>query len=365
MEAKSIDGERFEKLVDLHMNTKSCSVFVQTNKSIYKPSDKIQFRVLLWDDDLRPFESSKVEVYVTDGAWNEVKQFESPKFVKGVFQDELQLSDAPVNWTIHVKVEEESDEITKQFEVAEYVLPQFEVIVDAKPHVAFSDDKIRVTVSGKDTFGKLAKGKATVTATVTKNHFSYRSPLKVAKIVDVDGKNDVEFDIKEELELRTINNAVTVDIEATFTEQLSGREHSASKTVTIHTTPHEIELRQSSDKIKPGLPFTVTAIVKFLDGSPDVDDENPVEFNVIYFHANKLKKRKTGPDTYTYQLCSEHRIKKCLVNGTAVLDIDVPRDVKQIEVDAKYLDTEGCTPRIAKVKSSSSQFVQAKILTEK
>jgi CD109 antigen len=376
LEAKAIDGEKFEKKVNLHLNLKKFSVFTQTDKSIYKPSENIQFRVLILCIDTKPYESSNVQIFITDGAQNRVKQFLNPKFKKGVFEGELQLSDSPVmgDWAIHVKVDE-SQEVLKDFEVAEYILPKFQVIVEANPHVTFSDEKIRATVSGKYTFGKLAKGKATVTAKVVQNRFGYGMPnqaQKVVKTVDVDGKKDVEFDIKQELKISDTDSEISVDIEATFMEELSGREHSGSTSVLIHKTPHKLDIVKSNEKIKPGLPYSITAFVKTHNGAPVLTDaENPVEFAITYYR--EVKNAQTNVDSIQfrgygggYQEESERKFERVfLANGSAELLMEVPKNVSRIEIDANYLKTHERTHRIEKLDSESGQFIQMKVLTKK
>ncbi|CRK99834.1 CLUMA_CG013141, isoform B, partial [Clunio marinus] len=279
----------------LHMNTKNQTVFVQTDKSIYKPADKVQFRVLVLDGDMKPLMGvGKVQVQINDGAKNRVKQFDDITLIKGVYQNELQLSDMPVmgKWNIQVNINGKSEKV-KTFEVAEYTLPKFEVTIDSNPDVSFKDGKIRATVKAKYTFGKIAKGNATVTAEVTytrrrRSGDHRRTPVTEAsrpimKTVEVDGKKSVEFDIEKELNIADHSYERSVKLFATFKEELSDREANATTTVKIHPTPHYIELKKSDDEFKPGLPFTATAIVKYHDKGAPVDDKyNPVVFTIKY-----------------------------------------------------------------------------------
>lgn len=365
----TVDGEKFERKMNLNMNLKKYSVFIQTDKAIYKPSENIQFRVLLLNIDTKPYESSNVQIFITDGALNRIKQFTNPKFSKGVFEGELQLSDSPVmgNWIIHVKVDD-GEVVKKDFEVAEYVLPKFEVIVEANPHVAFDEGKIRVTVSGKYTFGKLAKGKATVTAKVMKHGFHGRKKKnqEMVKIVDIDGKKDVEFDIKDELniikidddEIIEIDEDEIIDIKATLVEELSGKEHSGSTKVTIHKRPHTIEIVKSSEKIKPGLPYSVTAFVKTHNGIPVLSDEkNPVEFAVTLYHHEEFHGYASA---YREEL-ERKFVKVPLENGAAKLSINVPKNVTRVEIDAIYLKTSEKIYNILKVESESEQYIQLEV----
>lgn len=67
----------------------------------------------------------------------------------GIFNSELELSQSPVlgNWKIVANVGDQTFE--KTFEVAEYVLPNFEVTVDSPKHSTFKESRVTVTVYAK------------------------------------------------------------------------------------------------------------------------------------------------------------------------------------------------------------------------
>lgn len=300
LEVKSVTGDKFESFKKLHWNKKQNSIFIQTDKSIYKPSDNIQFRVIAVNADTLPLDPENAEIYITDGAENRVKQFEKIHFKKGVYQNELQLSDLPVmgTWKIHVKLDENS--VEKSFDVAEYVLPKFEVMIDANPDANFKDGFIRATVKAKYTFGKIAKGNATVTAEVESWNWwrQDNNNKKVSKSVEVDGKKFVEFDIEKDLEIIEKSYEKTVTLTTTFTDELSGKEANATTKVKIHTTRYKIDLTKSNDKFKPGLPYKVSALVRAHDQNmPVTDRHNPLKFTVTYFY-DVMRKCKRRPWHY-------------------------------------------------------------------
>lgn len=285
MDVKSLSGEAFEQSVDLDLNNKKYSVFVQTDKSIYKPADKVQFRILVLDSNTRPFPASNIKVHISDGGQNRVKQYTDVRLIKGVYQDELQLSDSPVMgiWKIHVKLNDDAEE-TKEFEVAEYVLPKYEVIVESNPHVTFKDGKIRATVRSKYTFGKPVKGQATISAYPVLWLGAVQPFIQdniVRKVVQVDGKGSVEFDIRDELKIEGDYERY-VNIEAIFEEELTGRRQNGSTQITIHKFKYDMELTKESNDYKPGLPFNVFVKVKYYDGSPLIDKVNPVKIFTSY-----------------------------------------------------------------------------------
>lgn len=67
----------------------------------------------------------------------------------GIFGSELELSHSPVlgKWKLITNVGDQTFE--KEFEVAEYVLPNFEVTIDSPKHVQFTDSKVIATVHAK------------------------------------------------------------------------------------------------------------------------------------------------------------------------------------------------------------------------
>lgn len=84
-----------------------------------------------------------------DGKGHIVKQWNRTTTTKGVFSGELQLSEYPVlgDWTIVVNI---FDQIFHQaFQVAEYVLPKFEVLIDSPKHATFKDSKVVSKIKAK------------------------------------------------------------------------------------------------------------------------------------------------------------------------------------------------------------------------
>lgn len=353
MDVKSLTGNEFERSADLDLNTKKHSVFVQTDKSIYKPADKVQFRVLVLDSNTRPFSTSNIEVFVTDGGQNRIKQYENVRLLKGVFEAELQLSDLPVMgvWKIHVKVDG-GDEITKEFEVAEYVLPKYEVIVDSTPHVTFKDGKIIATVRAKYTYGKPVKGQATISAYPVLWLGAIQPFVQdsiVRKVIEVDGKGSTEIDIRKELKIEGDYERY-VNIEAIFEEELTGRRQNGSTQITIHKFKYNMELIKETDQYKPGLPFNVFIKVHYHDGAPLQDKINPVEV----FTSFTFNEESASSNNY---FLDEH--------GMAQVKIIVPENTTTLNIKAKYLDSDFYLGYINQAKTHSNQYIQAKVVNEK
>uniref|UniRef100_A0A336LNM3 CD109 antigen n=1 Tax=Culicoides sonorensis TaxID=179676 RepID=A0A336LNM3_CULSO len=279
LNAEGLSGLVFHNTTDLEYNSKSFSVLVQTDKAIYKPADMIRFRVLVLDANTKPYVfTGPLNVYLIDGKSNRVKQWLDVKTTKGVFSSELQLSDAPVLGDWKFEVELQGEKQTKTVEVAEYVLPKFEVTIDTPPHGVFKDGKIRATVRSKYTYGKPVKGEATISAYPTLYIGSVQPFIQDAiarKVVPIDGKATVEFDIKEELKLDQEYERDVI-IEAIVEEELTGRRQNGTGKTTLHKQRHKIEFVKDAEEYKPGLPFNAWVKVSFHDGTPVQDTSNPV-----------------------------------------------------------------------------------------
>lgn len=48
----------------LTLQTKTKSTFIQTDKAMYKPGDKVQFRVIVVDRDLNPAKIKNMDIFI-------------------------------------------------------------------------------------------------------------------------------------------------------------------------------------------------------------------------------------------------------------------------------------------------------------
>lgn len=342
LEAKSLSDNLTQYSVNLHMATKKYSVFIQTDKAMYKPGDKVQFRVLVLDSETRPFKSQKIEIFIYDGGNNRIKQYEKIMFRKGVYKNELQLADTPVlgSWSIHVKVNG-GDDTLKSFEVAEYILPKFEVLLTAKRDLKV-DEMITVSCVAKYTYGKaMRKGKIAVRAESADFWWSEQGVKKVTKTQDLNGiKNVFEFDAKNELNLTEIWWQREVLLTATVTDELTGRSQNASTTVIIHKDAFAIEFSGSFQAFKPDIPFTVVAVAKDLEGAPITDSKNPFAMNITYTYdtwedEDPNATTTAAPIWWWRPIPYKTKIEvvtRFFANGTTSLTLSAPENVTSIAI---------------------------------
>lgn len=108
----------------------------------------------------------------------------------------------------------------KEFEIAEYVLPKFEVTVSAPKDLTYSDVVVRITVIAKYTYGESVKGTALVSVKSQGWSATPGTPL-VEKKFDINGNGFIEIRMSE-LKVNDQNSQDTFDVKASVTESLTG-----------------------------------------------------------------------------------------------------------------------------------------------
>lgn len=168
-------------------------------------------------------------------------------------------------------------------QIEEYVLPKFEVIIEASEHFSLKDESIRAIVRAKYTHGNPVRGKATVSIVEEDQYgcfYSRRDPKKQEnlseKTVDVDGRGTVEFsiaDLKCDFKNWQYNGEKTYAIKAEMIEDLTGCSHSAKPiAVKIHkerymiTTDLHSAVLKAESKITAKVHCEVSGVGKIFSG---------------------------------------------------------------------------------------------------
>uniref|UniRef100_A0A4W5MR05 Macroglobulin domain-containing protein n=1 Tax=Hucho hucho TaxID=62062 RepID=A0A4W5MR05_9TELE len=137
----------FTNSTALRFNPKSSSTFIQTDKANYRPGQVVKIRAVSIYPDGKPYKG-KIDIIIKDPKANMIRQWLSLDSVLGVLSKEFQLSKNPSlgKWTIVTSVNEVVSE--NQFNVEHYVLPRFEVWIEA-PSVLHHDDTLWGMVTAK------------------------------------------------------------------------------------------------------------------------------------------------------------------------------------------------------------------------
>ncbi|KAI6079822.1 Ovostatin-like protein [Aix galericulata] len=139
------------------------SLFIQTDKPIYKPGQKVMFRVVSLDSQFRPVQEMYPRIIIEDPEQNQILQWLDVTSTHGIVQLSFPLIQEPILGSYHIVVEKKSgDKEYHFFTVEEYVLPKFEVTTNVPRRISFFDEEIRVNVCASYTYGQPVQGNARI-----------------------------------------------------------------------------------------------------------------------------------------------------------------------------------------------------------
>ncbi|CAI5768766.1 alpha-2-macroglobulin-like isoform X1 [Podarcis lilfordi] len=257
-------------------------VFVQTDKPIYKPGQEVRFRIMSVDKDFRPLNETFPLVYIQDPKRNRLLQWTNVEQTMGLVQLSFPLSSEPPQGTYKVVVQKASgNKVERLFEVKEYVLPKFEVLVKAPKEITFVAEELEVTVCGLYTYGKPVAGQ--VKARVCRKYNEHRG-WRVYSSSGGGCHREASEGICEEFSgeanghgclsqvvktnifhLKREGYEMNLKVEGKITEEGTGVELTGTASTMIITTLSTITFENVDSYYKSGIPFT--GQVKLLDAA--------------------------------------------------------------------------------------------------
>ncbi|KAJ1150857.1 hypothetical protein NDU88_003645 [Pleurodeles waltl] len=332
----------FSNSTSLEFQSKGCFVFIQTDKSKYKPGQEVKMRFLTVFLDLKPYEAS-LNIHIRDPRGNLIEQWLEEQSDLGVVSQTFQLSEHPPlgDWSIQVQVNKQNHFQT--FTVMEYVLPKFEVLLATPLHHSVNKSELTGTITAKYTYGKPVKGTAVVTL-FPESAENTRSPIK--KTYEINGSVKFSFGtaelnylIKFYKEKHGVRySTMYLDIVAVVTETLTGISQNTSSQIMFTEHDYVIEFSDYPAVLKPSLNFTAKIKIKRHDNSLLTVEEraNTVEVTVEQstYHRNQrwiisgTEREKITPDYHTVP-----------ENGIVQIDVTLMADTKDLQIKASFMGT--------------------------
>ncbi|KAM9551472.1 CD109 antigen isoform 1-T1 [Salvelinus alpinus] len=243
----------------LRFNPKSSSTFIQTDKANYRPGQVVKIRAVSIYPDGKPY-MGKIVIIIKDPKANMIRQWLSLDSVLGVLSQEFQLSKNPSlgKWTIVTSVNEVVSE--KQFNVEHYVLPRFEVWIEA-PSVLHHDDTLWGMVTAKYMYGKPVQGHMNITYL----HRFHGIGVSSDDHKEIHGSAEFSFDVPDYQAMykRSADNMYEdyendefLTIIVYVTESLTGLTYHSTMEVGVVKCRYNLAFRGYPSYIKPPLNFT-------------------------------------------------------------------------------------------------------------
>ncbi|XP_067056984.1 pregnancy zone protein-like isoform X1 [Acropora muricata] len=254
------------------------SLFIQTDKPIYKPGQTVNMRIIGTDENLRPLEGKISSLTVKNPSNVRLMQWDNLDFVVGIVSLKFPLSSQPDlgDWKIEAVCKGENKKQT--FKVDKYVLPKYEVTIKPPPFVALvGEQNITATICARYTYGQPVKGKVFVSFAVKRRR---RARERQTTVVDeINGCKDISvkpllLGLSGQHGQRTVVTGfgprAKLVIKATVRETATNVSLNATDTETevVSKTTKLQFLTTTPKSFKRGMPFTGQVLATLIDGTP-------------------------------------------------------------------------------------------------
>ncbi|KAM9059836.1 CD109 antigen [Megaptera novaeangliae] len=360
----------FSNSTRLSFETKRMTVFIQTDKPLYKPKQEVKFRVVTLFSDFKPYKTS-LNILIKDPKSNLIQQWLSEQSDLGVVSKTFQLSSHPIlgDWSIQVQVNDQT--YYQSFQVSEYVLPKFEVALQTPLYCSLNSVSLNGTVTAKYTYGKPVKGDLTLTFLP----LSFWGVKKnITKTLKINGSANFSFHDEEMKKVMDFSDGLSehvnlsspgpVEILATVTESLTGISRNASSNVFFKQHDYIIEIFDYATVLKPSLNFTATVKVTRSDGNQLTPEErrNTVVIMVTQRNYTEYWSRWDGgnQEIGAVQIVN-HTVPP---NGIFKIEFPILDDSSELQLKASFLDTVSSMAVHDVFKSPSKTYIQLKTRDE-
>ncbi|XP_063596628.1 alpha-2-macroglobulin-like [Penaeus indicus] len=261
----SIEGSDVSVKQRIYFSTRRIDkTFIQTDKYLYRPGHKVQFRILSVEGPLLQIDTREYdEIWITTPSDIRIAQWKNVDNSDGLVHLSMTLADEPEHGTYRIFVRRQDCTDSTIFVVAEYVLPRFEATLTPPEYILATDDAIKYTVCAKYTFGQPVKGEATLRVS---NEQSGRCHTRVNKTLPITGCQDFEL-TSEELQIQDCD-VYTLHAEAEVTEKGTGVTSLAITFTSITHIAVEFHTVYKDNYKKPNLPYTLKLRATLPDQSP-------------------------------------------------------------------------------------------------
>jgi CD109 antigen len=260
----NVSGPGFNQKASVQVASSSL-IFLETDKPIYKPGQTIHVSAFSLDGDLKPV-SQKITFEAVDGKSIKIFKQELITDDYGMASVDLPLSMEPNlgTWKLNAAAADGS-KTELDVTVDTYVLPKYEVNVTLPKDWFLASDRITGKVEGIYSFGKPVQGEVEIVA--SRYVGTWQEYARFTK--DIDGS--VEFELPPVGYVAGVpasGGLGNVNLEFTVREQSTGYEESATKLLTISSTPVTLQIIPDSVSFKPGLPLNVLILSQDPGGLP-------------------------------------------------------------------------------------------------
>ncbi|KAM4876956.1 LOW QUALITY PROTEIN: complement C5 [Thomomys bottae] len=292
-------SKHFSKSKKIPITRDNGFLFIQTDKPVYTPHQSVKVRVYSLNDDLKPAKRETVLTFI-DPEGSEVDMVEENDYTGIISFPDFKIPPNPKYgvWTIKAKYREDfSTTAATTFEIKEYVLPHFSVLIEPESYfIGYKNFKnFEITIKAGYFYNKVVTEADVYVFFGLKEdikdgekemmHKAMKSTMLINGIAHVTfdsetASKELSYNSLEDLNNKYLYIAVTV-IESTggFSEEaeIPGIKYVLS--------PYKLNLVATPLFLKPGIPYSIKVQVK--DSLDQLVGGVPVTLNAQIVHVNQ------------------------------------------------------------------------------
>uniref|UniRef100_A0A669CRK7 NTR domain-containing protein n=1 Tax=Oreochromis niloticus TaxID=8128 RepID=A0A669CRK7_ORENI len=270
---------KLEKIVLVSFH--SGYIFIQTDKTLYTPNSKVHYRLFALTPNMEPVERDNSTISDTSVAI----QFVNPEGVifpldtvsvkSGIHSGHFQLNEIVSTglWKVMASFQSKPQlSYSAEFEVKDYVLPNFEVkLTNENPFFYVDSDELTINIKATYLFGEEVDGSAFGVFGVLHQDQKTNFQASLQKVSIENGVGTVT--LKKEHIKQTFENISSLVGSSIFaavnvlTDSGSEMAEAELTGIQIVTSPYTIHFKKTSRYFKPGMSFDVIEVLN-PDGSP-------------------------------------------------------------------------------------------------
>ncbi|XP_076583682.1 complement C3-like [Chaetodon auriga] len=255
-------------------------IFIQTDKTLYTPNSRINYRMFAVTPGMEPVEMAfqydteiNIEIEDPNGV---IEQADSVSLKSGIHSGAYHLGTVVSSglWKVVAKFHNiPQQNFSAEFEVKEYVLPSFEVKLTPLSRFFYVDSQeLVVNIKAIYLLGEEVDGTAYVVFGVLREGQKKSFPGSLQRVQIASGHGAVT--LKREHITRTFNNIIDLMGSSIFlsvnvlTENSGEMVEAELRGIQIVSSPYTIHLKKTPKYFKPGMSFDVTVEVVNPDSTP-------------------------------------------------------------------------------------------------
>nr|BAK64110.1 complement component 3-2 [Hasarius adansoni] len=264
------------------INEKYGHMFIQTDKPIYTPKDRVLFRIMHLNESALPTdETFQIQIRNPNNSIVDQKLFDGKRkseLKKVSVTHVYKIPTYPVigEWSATVQYGYNlKQNTTVHFLVQEYVLPMFTIQLETPEIILPKDEEISIKVSARYVYGKKVKGMVSFRLGIKK---PTDSETKFVAIIGsrelTDGFYNLRLNVQELLEKSNIESFAEIQnshliVEALVTDIATGNEEEVVDSKCRFTdTPFSISFKRSLEDFRPGHTSVIEADISYANGEP-------------------------------------------------------------------------------------------------